>query len=119
MADKELNLWFAETRLKMTGICMHCGNPTCKYDDLYYKHCIAHILPKAYIKSVRVHPWNWIELCFWENNCHANYDNNILEVAKMNCYNIIIDRFTIIYPFVIHSERRRIPDVLIEGMINR
>jgi hypothetical protein len=118
MVDKELKIWFPQRRLEMTGICMHCGNPTCKYDDLYYKHSVAHILPKAIFKSIRAHPLNWIELCFWGNNCHTNYDNKILEISKMNCYDIIIERFSKIYPFISSSEHRRIPDALMQGLFN-
>src|SRR6185312_6426762 len=75
----EMTRWFQERRKQMTGKCAHCGDPSCKNSDEYYKFSIAHILPKRIFKSVATHPLNWIELCFWGNSCHTNLDNNMLD----------------------------------------
>lgn len=114
--EKSMNIWFQEQRPKMTGICMHCGGPSCKEDDLFYKHSIAHILPKrpSMFPSVKMHPFNWIELCFWNNNCHGNYDNGTLDMIDLNCYAAVIERFLIMYPNIAKSERRRIPQQLLQ-----
>lgn len=109
----ELNRWFQERRLEMTGVCANCGRPSCRDDDQYYKFSIAHILPKAYVKSVKTHPDNWIELCFWgENSCHTQLDNNLLDLTELNCWDTVVCRFQRVYPDIVLTERRRIPQVL-------
>lgn len=115
--DAELDRWFEEGRLEMTGICMNCGQPTCKYDDLYYRHSLSHILQKkdgnGGFPSVRTHPKNRLELCFWApNSCHTNYDNGILKISEMSCRNIIIDRVIQMYPLIDEEERKNIPEIL-------
>lgn len=109
-----LNRWFIERRPEMTGVCWHCGERSCVYDDMLYKHSIAHILPKAIFKSVAVHPLNWIELCFWPPSCHANFDNFSLDIIDLNCFSIVIDRFVQIYPYISPWERKNIPNALIQ-----
>lgn len=110
----ELDIWFKERRKEMTGRCKHCGGHSCKHDDKYFKHSIAHILPKAYFPSVATHPDNWIELCFWKNNCHGNMDNKVLDLIDMNCFDEIITKFCKIYPSIAKEERRRIPSILLQ-----
>jgi hypothetical protein len=110
--DKALDLWFDERRNDMDGKCHHCGGKSCKKDDKYFKFSIAHILPKAYFPSVATHPLNFIELCFWETNCHANMDNKVLDLTEMNCWDEIVEKFVAMYPFIDKKERRRIPQVL-------
>lgn len=112
--DEALDLWFPERRKEMTGKCKHCGGKSCKDDDKYYRFSIAHILPKAYFPSVATHPDNWIELCFWKENCHANMDNKVLDLIDMNCFDEIIVKFQKIYPFIAKEERRRIPKILLD-----
>lgn len=114
----ELDIWFKERRKELTGRCKHCGSPSCKHDDKYYKHSIAHILPKAYFPSVATHPENFIELCFWKNNCHGNMDNKVLDLIDMNCFDEIITKFCKIYPSIAKEERRRIPPILLEYIKN-
>lgn len=108
--DPVLDKWFKEQRLLMTGNCMHCGSPTTKYDNFFYKFSIAHIFPKAYFKSIRTHPKNALELCFWGNSCHTNYDNGILTIEKMNCYDTIKERIIALFPHIDPCEHWRIPD---------
>jgi hypothetical protein len=123
--DEALQLWFEDRKKDLTGVCKHCGGKTFtdvdralideeiyRNDKEFYKHCIAHILPKAYFKSVATHPLNFIELCFWSNNCHGNMDNKVLDLTDMNCWDEIVERFVAMYPFIAKEERKRIPEVL-------
>jgi hypothetical protein len=115
----ELKRWFADRRNEMTGRCDNCGNSTCKHDDKKFHFSIAHILPKAYFKSVATHPLNWLELCFWgSNSCHTNMDNKVLDLINMNCFDKIIERFIAMYPDIAENEKRRIPAVLLEYVKN-
>jgi len=114
----ELDRWFKERRKEMSGECMHCSGKTTKHQDSWYKCSIAHLLPKRFFKSVATHPLNWIELCLWNNNCHQQYDNFILDITDMNCFNTIIERFIAIYPDIDQKERKYIPDVLLQYVKN-
>jgi hypothetical protein len=106
--------WFKERRKEMKGKCSHCGNPSSKKDDEKFHFSIAHILPKSLFPSIATHPDNWIELCFWGNSCHTNFDNSAIDLIDMNCFDEIIEKFIRLYPSIIPEERRRIPQILIE-----
>jgi len=110
----ELERWFLDRRKEMTGFCKHCGGQTTRDNDEFYKCSIAHILPKAYFKSVATNEHNWIELCFWNNSCHTNLDNKMLDLIDLNCFDLVIERFAKMYPSIAKEERRRIPKVLME-----
>lgn len=111
-----LDEWFLQRRKEMTGKCLHCGGRTCRDDNMYFKHSIAHILPKrpGMFPSVMTHPDNWIELCFWGNNCHGNYDGGVLDLMQLNCFDLVIEKFIRMYPKIASKERRNIPDVLLQ-----
>lgn len=109
-----LDRWFKERRKEMTGKCHHCGGASCRDSNQYYKFSICHILPKAYFPSVATHQYNWVELCFWNKNCHGNMDNKMLDLIEMNCWDEIVTKFCIIYPDISLNERKRIPDVLLQ-----
>lgn len=110
----EKELWFQERRKEMTGRCWHCGGKSCKDSDEFFRHSCCHILPKAYFPSIALHEFNFIELCFWKNNCHGNMDNKTLDLIDMNCWNTIVERFLIMYPAIDKKEHRRIPAVLMQ-----
>lgn len=110
----ELDRWFKDRRKEMTGRCEHCSGVSCKHDDKYYKHSIAHLLPKKIFKSVATHPDNWIELCFWNNSCHTNFDNHMIDLIDLNCFDNVINKFAKIYPDIAPEEKRHIPKILIE-----
>jgi len=110
----ELNRWFKDRRKEMTGKCHHCNGLSCKHDDRYFKFSICHILPKAYFPSVATHPSNFIELCFWNKNCHGNMDNKMLDLIEMNCWDEIVTKFCIMYPSIAEKEKLRIPSVLLQ-----
>lgn len=109
----ELDRWFKERQKEMTGRCVNCNGKT-EAHTKHFKCSIAHILPKAYFKSVATHPDNWLELCFYGNSCHTNYDNKMLDLIEMNCFDTIIQKFVKMYPSIAQEERRRIPPILIE-----
>jgi hypothetical protein len=110
----DLNRWFEERRKELTGRCWHCGAPSCKNNDQYYKFSIAHILPKRLFPSVAKHSLNYIELCFWNNSCHTNFDNNTLDITDLNCFDTVIERFVAMYPYIDKKERKYIPEVLLQ-----
>lgn len=109
----ELNRWFEERRKEMTGKCWHCGDKSQKYAD-NYKCSVAHILPKAYFKSVATHPTNFIELCFYGQSHHTNFDNQMLDITELNCFDEVVKRFVAMYPSISAEEKRRIPNVLLQ-----
>ncbi len=109
----ELERWFKERQKEMTGRCMNCGGKTEAHTKMY-KCSIAHILPKAYFKSVATHPDNFLELCFYGNSCHTNMDNKMIDLIDLNCFDTVIQKFTKIYPAISADEKRRIPAILIE-----
>lgn len=111
--NAELQRWFEDRRKEMTGTCRHCGSKTQKA-EANYKNSIAHILPKAYFKSVATHEYNFIELCFYGKSCHTNMDNKTLDLIEMNCWDEIVTKFCIMYPSISKEERRRIPSVLMQ-----
>lgn len=110
----ELNRWFEERRKEMTGRCANCGGDTKKYDDKYYRYSIAHLLPKAYVKSVKTHNDNWLELCYFGNGCHPQYDEHKLDLIDMACFDQVITKIVSIYPYISPDEKRRIPPILLE-----
>jgi hypothetical protein len=110
----DLTRWFEDRRKEMTGRCLHCNSVSCKQNDEYYKFSIAHILPKRLFKSIATHPLNWIELCFWGNSCHSNFDNNTLDITELNCFDTVIERFIAMYPYIDKKERKYIPEVLLQ-----
>jgi len=109
----ELQRWFEDRSKEMTGICVNCGGKTQKGES-NYKNSVAHILPKAYFKSVATHEDNWMELCFYGNSCHTNYDNKMIDILDLSCFDSVIQKFVRMYPHITKEERRRIPNVLLE-----
>lgn len=114
----ELDRWFKARRIEMVGICAHCGGKSCKSQDNWYKCSICHLLPKNIFKSVATHPKNWIELCFWDRNCHGNFDSHMIDITELNCYDVVIERFIAMYPDIDPKERKYIPDTLMQYVKN-
>jgi hypothetical protein len=110
---KVIDKWFKEREKDLTGVCQHCGGKTQK-GQKNYKCSVAHILPKAYFKSVATHPDNFLELCFYGDSCHTNFDNNMIDIMELNCFDDVIKKFTRMYPDIAPEERRRIPALLLE-----
>lgn len=112
--NAELTRWFQDRQKEMKGICSHCGGKTLKTDSIYYRFSVAHILPKKLFKSVKTHPLNWIELCHFGNSCHTNFDNHMIDITDLNCFNEVIEKFVAIYPNIDPKERKYIPQALLQ-----
>ena len=110
----ELDRWFKERRQQLTGTCAHCGGKSSKNSDQYYKHSIAHLLPKRFFKSVATHPENFLELCFFGNSCHTNFDNHTLDFIDLNCFDEAVRKFVSMYPDIAPGEKKYIPDILLQ-----
>lgn len=110
----ELERWFEARRKEMKGVCSHCGNRTHKHSDRYYRHSVAHLLPKRLFKSVATHSENWLELCYFPPSCHTNFDQNLLDWVQLNCFDEVIRKFVAIYPSIAPNERKYIPDILLQ-----
>jgi len=110
-----LEEWFESRHDEMTGICSHCGGKTEK-DKSTYKCSVAHILPKVHFPSIATHPLNFVELCFYGNSCHTNFDNYYIEIDQLKCFEEIVAKFTIMYPFISDAEKRKIPDILLQEL---
>jgi len=114
----ELDRWFQARHKEMKGVCAHCSGKTTKGNPQYFKHSIAHILPKRLFKSIATHPLNWIELCYFPPSCHANFDNNTLDMIELNCFDEVITKFVAMYPDIDPKERKYIPDILLQYIEN-
>lgn len=114
-----LEEWFEDRSKEMTGKCVECGEKSCKGDPVYWKFSICHILPKKIFKSVKRHPLNFIELCHFGKSHHNNFDTLGYEWAKEHmpkAWEIIVQRFKIIYPAIVPAERKNIPDILLQEL---
>lgn len=110
--SNELWRWFEKQRERMTGKCAHCGGKTQKHDPKTFYYSIAHLLPKSLFKSIATHDENWLELCYYGNSCHANYDNHMIDITDLNCFDLVIEKIVKLYPHIAKEERRRIPAIL-------
>ena len=110
----ELERWFIERHAEFTGICKHCGGKSSKGDPKYWKFSVAHILSKSLYPSVACHPLNSLELCFWSPSCHKNYDDGMLPLTQLNCFDEAIIKIVAMYPFIDKKERRRLPDYIMQ-----
>lgn len=119
--NKVKEKWFAERRKEMTGKCLFCEGPTEKANDATFRNSIGHILPKKEgiggLPSVAYHADNWIELCFYGNSCHQNFDSGMItwEFLRDSAeWKVIVDKFKRIYPCIAESERKYIPEILLQ-----
>ena len=107
--DSEMDIFFTSLRPSMTGKCLFCNGRTEKNDDSMFHFCLAHLLPKALFKSVATHPDITIELCYYGESCHTNFDNGIItwEFIKDSAEWIIIrEKLLRILPVVAMEERK-------------
>jgi len=119
--DEKLDEWFEERRKEMKGRCIFCGSKTEKDNDETYRRSIAHLLPKrkSMFPSVATHPSNFLELCFYGNSCHTNFDNGIITWEFLHDsaeWKIIVEKFKKIYPFIPRSECKNIPELLLKEL---
>ncbi len=107
-SDQELDRFFSAMRKSMTGKCLFCSGDTMKKDDEKYHFSLAHILPKSIFKSVATNPNNIIELCFYGNSCHTNFDNGIITwefIKDSKEWDIIKEKLFDVLPLVAPDER--------------
>lgn len=117
--EELLDEWFIERSKEMTGHCVECGEPSTKGNEKYWKFSICHILPKKIFKSIARHPLNFIEWCYFGKSHHTNADNNGFEWIKEHMpisWKIIVHRFKAMYPVIDKSERKNIPDILLQEL---
>lgn len=127
IAQKEANgdtlkakLWFTLQRQLLPLKCAcNCGSDTSKHDDKYFKFSCAHVLSKAKFKSIAWHPENCVGLSYF-NGCHTLFDSMGYEYCKRKkpiLWNIVVEKFKILYPLIANDELRNIPNVLLETLI--
>lgn len=106
--DGEMDLFFTHMRKSMTGACLFCGGKTQKHDDETFHFSLAHLLPKAIFKSVATNEYNIIELCFYGESCHTNFDQGKItwEFLKDSAeWEFIREKLLHILPAVSEDER--------------
>lgn len=111
--ETELQKWYNARHLEMKGVCQNCGGATQKGKD-NFRSSIAHILEKSKLPSVATHESNWVELCFYGNSCHTNWDNKIIDTVDMKCFDDIVEKVSVMLPHIAQSEKRRIPRELLK-----
>lgn len=107
--DSEMDLFFGSMRKTMKGKCLFCGGNTMKNDDDKFHFSLAHLLAKSVFKSVATNPDNIIELCFFGESCHTNFDNGIItwELLKDSKEWLIIrEKLLNVLPLVAMEERK-------------
>lgn len=117
--DEGMDRWFIERRKEMKGRCQFCNWKTEKANDETYRRSIAHLLPKRpnMFPSVATNPDNWLELCFYGESCHTNFDNNIISLELLHDsaeWKIISEKFKRIFPFIAEAERKNIHPLLLK-----
>lgn len=74
--DDAVYNFFVEMRPSMTGKCLFCNSKSEKHNDETFHFSLAHLLPKSSFPSVATHQDNVIELCYYGESCHSQFDNN-------------------------------------------
>lgn len=124
-SDAALDRWFEDGRKAMTGICLFCGGKTEKHNDATYRNSEAHLFPKRknMFPSIATHPENMVELCFFGNSCHTNFDNNIIAFEDIKyqhpeVWKEIIRKVVILYPVMTKQEKNKVPEILLNEIKN-
>jgi hypothetical protein len=107
--DNEMDLFFRSLRKGMTGRCLFCNGKTMKDDDEKFHFSLAHLLPKATFKSIATNPENIIELCFFGESCHTNFDNGTITwefIKDSKEWFLIREKLLNILPMVSENERK-------------
>ncbi len=107
--DSEMDLFFKSMRKSMTGKCLFCGADTMKKDNDKFHFSLAHLLPKSSFKSIATHPSNIIELCFYNNSCHTNFDSGKITwefIRDSKEWDVIKEQLFEILPLVAPEEQK-------------
>ncbi len=118
--DAAEDKWFDDRGKELTGRCLLCGEPTQKGKP--NERCsIAHLFAKREIMfpSIKLHPENSIELCFYGNSCHANFDNGMIELSTIKeqlnlAWKEILRKVIILYPLMTKEEQGKVPEIFIK-----
>lgn len=108
-SDSTMDLFFAANRKLMTGRCLFCNGNTMNSDDDKFHFSLAHLMPKAIFKSVATHPDILIELCFYGESCHTNFDNGIITwefIKDSKEWDVIKEKLLNVLPMVAIEERK-------------
>jgi len=114
------DMWFTARRLEMTGHCIFCNGITCK-DASNFKNSVCHLFEKAHFESIKWHPENWFEACFYGNSHHTNFDAKsftfeIIKKDYRNAWTEIVRKTKILYPLMTSHEQGRVPEILLENL---
>lgn len=109
-------LWFEEIKRKEAPICWETGD---KIPISYMRAATAHILPKkdsiGGFPSVATHPLNYVILSPL-NGMHQRYDGSWEKAQGMKIWPRVVERFKKIYPYIALTERKYLPDCLIQEL---
>lgn len=118
--DAAMDKWFEDGRKSMTGVCLLCGGKTEKDNDKTYRCSEAHLFAKrkGMFPSIALHPENRIELCFFGNSCHTNFDTHMItfeDIKYQNpeAWNVIVEKTKILYPCMTTKEKNKVPEILL------
>ena len=118
--DAAMDKWFLDGRKTMTGVCLFCGGRTEKENDKTYRCSEAHLFAKRETEypSIKLHPENRIELCFFGNSCHTNFDQHMITFEDIKYQNpeawkVIVEKTKILYPCMTQKEKNKVPEILI------
>jgi len=104
--DKNLlTLWYLARRYEMTGVCIETGKKSSKDNDKYFRWSIAHVVPKALVKSVALNSQNWLELCI---EAHTEFDRDFETASKMKCFAEAKRKFNLFKHLIPPDEMRRV-----------
>lgn len=101
--------WFREIIKREKHVCWETGE---YIPDKYMRCAVAHILAKKTFKSVATHPLNYLILSA-HNGSHQKTDRWD-KFQEMRVWDIAVQRFIQIYPFIAKEERKNIPDVFMQ-----
>lgn len=112
--DGEMDLFFQAMRKKMSGRCLFCNGKSQRDNDENFFFSIAHLLPKRPINqggfpSVGTNPDNWIELCYYNESCHQNFDTGQITwefIKDSKEWEIIKEKLLNVLPLVAPEERK-------------
>lgn len=110
--DTFMEQFYKAARKRLTGTCQcGCGNPSQKKDDIYFRHCVAHIFPKRLFPSIMYNLHNWVERRFWAgpagtNACHTVMDDTSIDRwVNFADWDDIKEKFYILAPLLTDEER--------------
>lgn len=112
--DGEMDAFFQAMRKRMKGKCLFCGGKSQKDNDENFFFSIGHLLPKRAVNqggfpSIGTHEDNWIELCYYNESCHQNFDSGKITwefIKDSKEWEIIKEKLLTILPLVAPEERK-------------